>query len=458
MMVAAEPSKFTDRPTVIPSAKLGRIVVIGGGIAGLASAYYLSRDGADVTLYESTDQLGGLGTFFRSEGRTFERFYHCILPSDRALLGLISELGIEDRVYWRASKFAFFKQGKFFGLNSPTDIFHFSSLSVIERFRFCLAGLYAKLSSPEGLDDLTVEQWLRGISGTRVFEEVFRPMLEAKFGDCYREIPALWFWTRFQREKGEHRGREVKGYIRGGYKFLVDTIVSHLWKQGVKIHLEAPVQSIRLDQNERPVLTISGREKIFDRLVYALPLPLLGALGRGSELNHYSDQLDRSFDVQGVVNVVLLLKRKLSDYYWVATVGQGLPFQGIVQTSQVIDEEDTGSYHLVYLMNYVHRSDPLFARDDESIKQEFIAALETLFPDLRQDEIAHAFVFKAPFVETIYRRGYLRAKPPAELVPGRFFLATTGQVYPQVTSWNGSTELAQLVSRRVVERAEAAPA
>jgi hypothetical protein len=47
-------------------------------------------------------------------------------------------------------------------------------------------------------------------------------MLEAKFGDRYHDVPALWFWTRFNREKGESKG-ECKGYIKGGYKHITDT-------------------------------------------------------------------------------------------------------------------------------------------------------------------------------------------------------------------------------------------
>ena len=36
--------------------------------------------------------------------------------------------------------------------------------------------------------------------------------------------------------------------------------------------------------------------------------------------------------------------------------------------------------------------------------------------------------------------------PPIALVPGRVYLATTAQVYPEVTSWNGSAGLALRVA------------
>ena len=60
--------------------------VIGGGISGLASALRVAALGQPVTLIESETFLGGLGTTFPYRGGHLERFYHCILPEDTALV------------------------------------------------------------------------------------------------------------------------------------------------------------------------------------------------------------------------------------------------------------------------------------------------------------------------------------------------------------------------------------
>ncbi len=150
--------------------------------------------------------------------------------------------------------------------------------------------------------------------------------------------------------------------------------------------------------------------------------------------------------------MLLLLRRSLTPYYWIPAVECGVPFQGIVETTRVIDLEETGGYHLVYLMNYVHRTHPIFNRDPDALAAEYVSGLQSLFPDLDPQDVCGAFVFKAPYVEPLYTPGYGRRKPPEELIPGRVYLATTAQVYPNVTSWNSSIGLARSVVGRMLER------
>ncbi|MFB6225190.1 MAG: phytoene desaturase family protein, partial [Candidatus Paceibacteria bacterium] len=51
---------------------MANIVIIGGGIGGLASACILGYHGHDVYLYEKNSQLGGRANQFSSKGFTFD--------------------------------------------------------------------------------------------------------------------------------------------------------------------------------------------------------------------------------------------------------------------------------------------------------------------------------------------------------------------------------------------------
>lgn len=413
------------------------IAVIGGGISGLTMALRLREQGHAVTLIEASGQLGGLGTFFDYEGRTFEKFYHCMLPSDGPLLEILETLGLTDEVYWKPSSFAYAFQKTIFALNGALDLLKFKPLSFIERIRVGITGAYGRIASDKGLDQMTTAEWLGKFSGASAFKKFWQPMLEAKFGDRYADVPALWFWTRFNREKGESKG-EVKGYIRGGYKRITDTFAAHLRKKGVTLRLNTPVERIDLDDDSQPVVVTDRGEEAFDQVVVTLPWPGFSK-SAGQNLRAASGRIDWNIDFQGVINCLLFLRRPLTKHYWLATPEPSFPFDGIIETSTLTDESDRGEgRHVVYLTKYLHRTDARFTTTDETIGKEWFAALKQLFPDLTEADIEARHIFRAPFVEPVYTKGYLNRRPPEVLVPGKVYLATSAQVYPTVTSWNGS--------------------
>ena len=432
-----------------------RVGIIGGGIAGLAAAHHLERRGAHVTLFEASDQLGGLGTYFQYGGLDFERFYHVMLPTDRELLALMADLGLDDRAYWTESSFAMMHSGRIHPLNGPVDLLRFTPVSLLDRMRLGWTGIAGGLvRDPAPLDDITAETWLSRLSGPRAFAHFWRPLLEAKFGSAWNRIPAAWYWGRFKREKP--RGKEVKGYPRGGYRALAESMAASLRTRGVQIRMSSPVERLDLDAAGRPHLVVDGSTLAFDRVLSTVPMVLLDRMA-GPDLRPHIEALGPGVDYQGVVNVVLLLDRSVLDHYWLAVVESGVPFRGVVESTCVRSIRETGGRHLVYLLNYVHRTDPAFSEDEESIRSRYLDGFFTLFPEIPREALEASFVFRTPFVEPIYTTGYARRRPPAALVPGAVYLSTTAQIYPDVTSWNSAAGQARRTVEEMVAGAAVRP-
>jgi protoporphyrinogen/coproporphyrinogen III oxidase len=75
-----------------------RVVVIGGGISGLSTAYYLAKGGVGCTILESRPRLGGVIQTERVEGCTIEAGPDSFLSAKPAAMELASELGLADQI------------------------------------------------------------------------------------------------------------------------------------------------------------------------------------------------------------------------------------------------------------------------------------------------------------------------------------------------------------------------
>jgi len=421
------------------------VAVLGGGISGLVSAYRLLQKGNHVTLFEATDELGGLGATFQHKGATMEQFYHVMINTDENLLALLKELKLDQEITWTETKMGFLYGRTLYPFNTPLDLLGFGGLSLIGRIRTALGGAYiAKmLNDPKGLDQISVSEWLEGIFGAEVFARLWRPLLRAKFGDMFEEVPAYWFWTRLRREKGS--AKEVKGYVNGGYRRIVDRLRTEIRRMGGVIRMRTPVYAIQ-EAPQSIQINAEGRWESFDSAISTLPLPLLRGLVRGRLEKEVPQQ---KLAYQGVVNAVVILKKRLQSNYWNAIVQKGFPFQGLVETTHVVPMEQTGGKHLVYLLNYCDKDSDTFRMLDADVKFQALKALKSFNAKFQQDWVEEIKVFRAPYVEPVWPLGYINDRPRMRCGGSRMYLATTAQCYPQVNSWNTMVGISNDVADRL---------
>ena len=79
--------------------RAGRILVIGAGLAGLASAWRLSRLGFEVRVLEREARAGGRAASASVDAFRFEPAGGLLSGADRELLAWADELGLRDEIY-----------------------------------------------------------------------------------------------------------------------------------------------------------------------------------------------------------------------------------------------------------------------------------------------------------------------------------------------------------------------
>jgi oxygen-dependent protoporphyrinogen oxidase len=83
----------------VSDATLSPVVIVGGGIAGLAVAYELTRLRVPFVLYEGDDRLGGVIRTERVDGFTIDLGPDSLLVQKPAALELCEELGLGSRLF-----------------------------------------------------------------------------------------------------------------------------------------------------------------------------------------------------------------------------------------------------------------------------------------------------------------------------------------------------------------------
>jgi protoporphyrinogen oxidase len=394
-----------------------------------------------VTVIEREPLPGGLAAGFEIEpGMWLEKFYHHLFRSDRRAVAMIEELGLGDRLEWKAPVTATLREGRLHQLDSPASLMRFEPLPVADRIRMgaALATLKA-MPNPRLLEGRTAADWTRRWMGRAAYEVVWEPLLRGKFGEAAPEIAMPWFWARV------HDRTQQLGYLRGGFQQLYARLSDAVGAAGGETRYGTAVTSVRTDGDQLLVETDAGAER-FDRVVSTLATRLTARLV--PELPRKWRDRHEWGRAYGAHCTILALDRPLTTAYWLNVNDPGYPFMALVEHTNYRPADEYGGRHLVYLGNYRPMDDPLMTASRDAVLEEFLPHLARLNPSFEPSWVTDAWAFAAPFAQPIVTVDYRDHIPPFETPIPNLWVASMFQVYPHDRGQNYSIALAE----RLVER------
>lgn len=442
------------------------IAIIGGGIIGITSAIELAKAGLfRVTILEKENQIGGLSSHYIWQDVICDRFYHVILSTDINLLNLIKYLDLESELFWRDTKSGFYGKKKLVSLSSIIDFLHFPFLSFWQKFRLGIGILYVtRIRDSSKLDEVSVEQWLTKVFGECVYDNIWEPLLRSKLGNGKDRIPASFIWATINRlygAQGFGSKRGKMGHVRGGYHAIIRASEKRLSGLNINVITNSPVLKLEYKnkynfqkdignmnsfhsnhQGKQIFLkTRSGNLK-FDRALFTVPCPeFLKILDINSNI-HYWQQV-RNVKYISVVCVLLILSRSLSPYYVINLLDKELPFTGIIESTNIFSSKDMGRKYLIYLPKYVSMNDPMFNYSDEKIIRLFLDNVRRVFPDLKREEVLHANVFRAKYVQPIQELNFLNRTIGFRTPILKVYLANNSMITNSTLNNNAAIQVAK---------------
>jgi len=289
-----------------------RVCVIGAGVSGLSTAYYiktfLSQKGIpfELKVFEAERVPGGKMRTFYEDGYIIESGPNGFLDNKQDTLDLVRSLGIEERLYpssERARKRFICLNGRLIRIpESPLSFL----LSPILSFRGKIRLLMELFIPPEKGDrDESVSDFARRRIGEEALEKLLEPMVAGVYaGDPDRMSLKASFPTIYALEK--RYGGLIRGFLglikerrrrggpagpggtltsfKGGTSDLIAALSEHLEEN---LFTATPVEAV-LKDGDRWKVKVKGEFKDFDVVVLSTPAyvssKLLSAYGEISEL------------------------------------------------------------------------------------------------------------------------------------------------------------------------------
>jgi protoporphyrinogen/coproporphyrinogen III oxidase len=321
-----------EQPEMAPE----RVVVVGGGIGGLAAAWELTggaspRPGAPrVTVLEASPALGGP---LRSEaigGRVVDVGPDGFLGRRREAVDLCDEVGLHDALVpvaargasvWARGRLRALPEGQALGI--PTRFWPTTRSGIVGVRGSLGLARDAVLPRPDvrgPIGDRAIGPLVSRKLGRRVVDMLVDPLIGGIHAGSVDDMSAAATFPPLlaaaQRRGGLMRalraevpapdpnGPPLFWAVDGGMALLVATLAARLEERGVAIRLSSPVDRLERSSEHRWMVSSAGRALEADAVVLATPAPVTGSL-----LRPHDDEVAGLLEAIDYASVVLVTFR-----------------------------------------------------------------------------------------------------------------------------------------------------
>jgi squalene-associated FAD-dependent desaturase len=441
-----------------PALAPPRVLIVGGGLAGLAAAAALAGRGLKMTLLESRPRLGGRASSFQdpATGELVDNCQHVSMACCTNLADFCQRVGTRS-LFRRESAVVFLgPDGRFSRLEAgilPAP-FHLAASFLRARYlgladKLRVAYALARLGSAKGGESFA--DWLRRHrQNDRTINRYWATVLVSALNERLEQM-----------DIGHARKVFLDGFLRNrhGYEIELPLVpLGELYGTRLEAWLEAHDVTVRLTtgvrtiaEDGRAVILRSGERIDAEFLVLAVPFDRVRGLVPDTLAARIPDlaRLDL-LHAAPITGVHLWFDRPVCPLPHVVTVGRLIQWvfnHTAIQGRAAIPGEGDGEAAGQYLQIVISASYDLVALDKAAILDAVLADLTAIWPAARAARLLRTWVVTEHGATFAVRPGVDALRPPQRTpVPGLFLAGDW-----TATGWPATMEGAVLSGYRAAE-------
>ncbi|MDR4434623.1 protoporphyrinogen oxidase [Bacillus tequilensis] len=194
------------------------VVIIGGGITGLAAAFYMEKEikeknlPLELTLIEASPRVGGKIQTIKKDGYIIERGPDSFLERKKSAPQLVKDLGLEHLLVNNATGQSYvlvngtlhpMPKGAVMGI--PTKIAPFVSTGLFSLSGKARAAMDFILPASKSKDDQSLGEFFRRRVGDEVVENLIEPLLSGIYAGDIDKLSLMSTFPQFYQTEQKHR-------------------------------------------------------------------------------------------------------------------------------------------------------------------------------------------------------------------------------------------------------------
>ena len=427
---------------------MSQVIVIGGGLAGLAGAVALADAGLRVELYERRPILGGRASSFihPSSGERVDNCQHVLLGCCVNLLDFYARLGVRDRIAFHET-IPFIDESNRVSVIGPSRLpppLHlFPSFLRLRTMGFrdklsiarTVAGMIrhvmglrktesqAARHGAEAPAPVSMAAWLAAHGATgRAVEAFWKPFLISALNDELDDIDAEYgIRTAVRAFLINRRGYEV-GLPAVPLGDLYAPCIDYIEQRGGRVVLDQGVTGISTHGGRVASVSLQDGSSVeAGAYLSALPFDVLcRLLPAGHASNPYFAILS-GLSVSPITAVHVWFDRPVTELDYAAVIGRRIQwiFNQSIRDPEAFSTDNPGAY----LGLVVSASDEWMKMPRQMIVDQVMEDLGALLPAVRQAELLKAIVVKEGRATFAPRPGCDALRPGPSSPLSNFFVA-----------------------------------